>query len=191
MPRMTSCTEMPTRTMKRVLILGPSGSGKSTLCERVGRRLNLPIIHLDRYYWNPGWLETEHDEWKQKVRHLISGDSWVMDGNYTSTLVMRSGRADTIIFIDIPRRLSYLRVLLRFLRYRGNSRPDLAEDCPEKIDRDFLEWIWHYPSTRRPAILRFLKRLESSKNIIVLKGQHEIERFVGSLASNWNTTPSS
>lgn len=174
--------------MKRVLILGPSGSGKSTLCERVGRRLNLPIVHLDYYYWNPGWHETTKDEWEQKIRNLISGDSWVMDGNYTSTLVVRSRRADTVIFIDTPRRISYLRVLLRFLKYRGNSRPDLGEGCPEKIDRDFLEWIWYYPKTRRPAILRFLKKLERSKNVIILKGQREIERFFGSLEPKESST---
>ncbi|MFW9931231.1 MAG: AAA family ATPase [Candidatus Thorarchaeota archaeon] len=167
--------------MKRILILGPSGSGKSTLCERLGKKLNLPIIHLDRYYWNPGWQETPPDEWTQKIRDLISGDCWVMDGNYKSTLAMRSRAADSIIFIDMPRRTSYLRVFLRFLKFRGRPRPDLTEGCPEKIDRDFLEWIWYYPMTHRPVILGLLRKLESTKSVIILKGQNEIERFVSSL----------
>ncbi len=174
---------MPLEIMKRILILGPSGSGKSTLCERLGKKLNLPIIHLDRYYWNPGWQETPSDDWNQKVGNLISGERWVMDGNYWSTLAMRSQAADSIIFIDIPRRISYLRIFLRFLKFRGRSRPDLAEGCPEKIDRDFLEWIWYYPITHRPAILRFLKRIESRKNVIFLQGQQDIERFIASLDS--------
>ena len=169
--------------MKRILILGPSGSGKSTLCERLGKKLNLPVIHLDWHYWNPGWQETPHDKWEEKVRNLISGERWVMDGNYRSTLAMRSQAADSIIFIDMPRRTSYLRIFLRFLKFRGRSRPDLAENCPEKIDRDFLEWIWYYPKTHRPVILRFLRHLKSTKNVIVLKGQHDIERFMASLPS--------
>ncbi len=167
--------------MKRVLILGPSGSGKSTLGERLGRILRLPIIHLDRYYWKPNWIDTPEEEWQVIVKELINSDSWVMDGNYTSTLKLRATVADTIIFIDIPRRLSFLRVFFRFFRFRGRTRPDLTEDCPEKIDWDFIRWIWDYPRTRKPAILRFLEKLKPAKNVIVLRGQKEVEVFLDSI----------
>jgi len=80
--------------MKRVLILGPSGSGKSTLGERLGRILSIPIIHLDQHYWKPNWVYTPKDEWKVKVKSLVSSESWVMDGNYTSTLKLRASAAD-------------------------------------------------------------------------------------------------
>ena len=104
-----------------------------------------------------------------------------MDGNYRSTLAIRLQAADSVIFIDFPRRVSYLRIFRRFLKFRGRTRPDLPEDCPEKIDREFLEWIWFYPKTHRPIILKLLKDLELTKNVIILRGQHDIERFMGSL----------
>lgn len=167
--------------MKRVLILGPSGSGKSTLGEILGRILRVPIIHLNRYYWKPNWINTLEEEWRIIVRELISLDSWVMDGNYTSTLKLRATAADTIIFIDIPRRLSFLRVFSRFFRFRGRTRPDLTEDCPEKIDWDFIRWIWDYPRTRKPVILRFLQKLKPTKNVIVLRGQNEVKMFLDSI----------
>lgn len=167
--------------MKRVLILGPSGSGKSTLGERLGRILGIPVVHLDQHYWKPNWVDTPKDEWRVKVSDLIKSDSWVMDGNYTSTLRLRAEAADTIIFIDIPRRLSYLRIFTRFLRFRGKTRPDVTEDCPEKIDLDFIRWIWDYPRTRKPVILRFLEKQKAVKNVIILKGQQEVEGFVHSL----------
>lgn len=170
--------------MKRVLILGPSGSGKSTLGERLGRILGIPIIHLDKYYWKANWVCTPEVEWQARVKNLISSDSWVMDGNYTSTLRLRASAADTIIFIDIPRRLSYLRILTRFLRFRGSTRPDLGDDCPEKIDWDFIRWIWDYPRTRKPAILRFLEKQKATKNVFVLRGQHETDAFLRSLTVN-------
>ncbi|MDF1538339.1 MAG: hypothetical protein P1Q69_05505 [Candidatus Thorarchaeota archaeon] len=153
--------------MKLVLILGPSGSGKSTLGKRIGRILNLPIVHLDRHYWKTNWVYTPKDEWRVKVNELIKAESWVMDGNYTSTLKLRASAADTIIFIDIPRRLSYLRVFIRFLRFRGKTRPDITDNCPEKIDREFIRWIWDYPRIRKPVILRGTetneKRIHSSR----------------------------
>ena len=164
--------------MKRILVLGPSGSGKSTLGERIGRILDIPIVHLDQYYWKPGWIYTPEDEWRAKIEELISADEWVMDGNYTSSLKLRSSAADTIIFIDIPRRLSYLRIFIRFLRFRGRTRPDLGEACPEKIDIDFIRWIWNYPRTRGSVILRFLEKLGATKSVYILHNQREINEFL-------------
>ncbi len=175
----------PDTSMKRILILGPSGSGKSTVCERIGRILGIPVVHLDKYYWNPNWVETPKDDWVNKVKNLIESESWVMDGNYTSTLKMRSDAADTLIFLDMTRRLSYFRVIVRYLKNRGRTRPDVTEGCPEKIDLDFIRWIWDYPNTRKPAILRFLERLRSSKNVYIIKNQKEIEEFLKALEGRY------
>lgn len=168
----------PDTSMKRILILGPSGSGKSTVGKRISRILGIPTVHLDMHYWQPNWVETPKDEWLEIVKKLIALESWVMDGNYTSTLKIRADSADTLIFLDMTRRLSYLRVITRYLRNRGKTRPDVTEGCPEKIDLDFIKWIWEYPNTRKPAILRFLERLRSSKNVYILKNQREIEEFL-------------
>nr|KXH72718.1 MAG: hypothetical protein AM325_01460 [Candidatus Thorarchaeota archaeon SMTZ1-45] len=172
--------------MKRVLILGPSGSGKSTLGEKLGTILGIPIIHLDQHYWKQNWVETPKDEWRDKVKTLISSSSWIMDGNYTSTLKLRATAADTIIYIDIPRRLSYLRIFTRFLRFRGHTRPDLGGDCPEKIDLDFIRWIWDFPITRKPVIFRFLENLNSTKSVFILRGQKEVEGFIDFLKKKRN-----
>ena len=169
--------------MKRILILGPSGSGKSTLAERIGRVLKIPVITLDRYFWNPNWEKTPRDEWIEKVKKLVMEEKWVMDGNYTTgTLAMRVKRADSIIFIDFPRRISYLRVLTRRFRYRGKTRPSVADGCPEKIDWEFLEYIWSWRKKRRPQILRYLKQLDEIKDVFVLRNQKQIERFIQLLA---------
>jgi len=175
----------PDTPPNRILILGPSGSGKSTVCERIGRILGIPVVHLDKYYWNPNWVDTPKDEWVNKVKNLIASESWVMDGNYTSTLKMRSEVADTLIFLDMTRRMSYFRVIIRYLKNRGKTRPDVTEGCPEKIDLDFIRWIWDYPNTRKPAILRFLERLRSSKNVYIIKNQREIEEFLKALEGRY------
>ncbi|MGL4882562.1 MAG: hypothetical protein ACRC8K_16095 [Waterburya sp.] len=47
---------------KRIAIIGCCGAGKSTLAKSLGEKLNLPVIHLDTYYWQPGWQETEQNE---------------------------------------------------------------------------------------------------------------------------------
>jgi len=171
----------PNSPLHRILILGPSGSGKSTLGERIGRVPGILAVHLDMHYWKPNWVDTPEDEWSIKVKELIVSETWVMDGNYTSTLQMRADAADTIIFLDMTRRLSYLRVLVRYLRNRGKTRPDVTEGCPEKIDMEFIRWIWDYPRTRKPTILRFLEKLRASKNVYILHNQREIEEFLNAL----------
>ncbi len=173
--------QLPDSPLRRILILGPSGSGKSTVCKRIGRILDIPAIHLDMHYWKPNWVETPKDEWPDKIKELISSEAWVIDGNYTSTLKIRTDAADTLIFLDMTRRLSYLRVVTRYLRNRGKTRPDVTEGCPEKIDWDFIKWIWDYPRTRKPMILRFLEKLRASKNVYILHNQREIEEFLNAL----------
>ena len=53
--------------MKRVLVIGSGGAGKSTFARRLGQRLGVSVIHLDRVFWNSGWVETPKDVWRQKV----------------------------------------------------------------------------------------------------------------------------
>ena len=60
---------------KRILILGPSGAGKSTLARRIGERPGLPIVHLDAINWNPGWVQTEAERFRQQVKEAAAGDA--------------------------------------------------------------------------------------------------------------------
>ena len=164
--------------MRRVLVIGSGGAGKSTLAARIGERLGLPVIHLDALYWRPGWVPTPPDEWARVVGELVARDAWVMDGNYGGTLDQRLAACDTVVFLDLPRWLCAWRVVRRAMRYRGRSRPDMAPGCPEQVTREFLGWIWRYPSRRRPEILRRLGALGAGQQGVVLRSRAEAERWV-------------
>ncbi|HIP70753.1 MAG TPA: hypothetical protein EYH05_05085, partial [Anaerolineae bacterium] len=63
--------------INRAIIIGSSGSGKSTLARQLGASLELPVIHLDRHFWHPGWVETPLDEWRIEVARLVQRRQWV------------------------------------------------------------------------------------------------------------------
>ncbi len=168
--------------MNRIIVLGSSGSGKSTLAQRLGEVLNIEVIHLDSYYWQPNWVATPEDEWAKKVMELLSRECWIMDGNYPSSLELRIGYADTVVFIDQSRWVCLWRCLKRYTMHRGANRPELAEGCHEKIDLDFLRWIWNYPRDVKPRIEQILEQ-QLDKQVIRLRSSEEVKAFLAQFAS--------
>lgn len=169
--------------MKRVLVIGPGGSGKSTFARRLGVVLGLEVIHLDSFYWSAEWTKPSNEDWITKVNELISGESWIIDGNYGGTLAQRVDRCDTIIFLDMPRTLCLWRVTKRRLTYRNRSRPDMAEGCTEKLDREFISWVWNYAQRSRPKVIKLINENQASKKIVWLRADSEVERFLKSCKS--------
>ncbi len=164
--------------MKRVLVIGPGGAGKSTFANRLGELLNIEVIHLDRFYWRPGWIETSKPEWVKTVGELLSRDSWIMDGNYSGTLDIRLKECDTVIFLDMPRTLCLWRVLKRAVMYRNKSRPDMTEACPEKLSLEFMLWIWNYSRRTKPKIVKRFESNSEGKNVVWLRSKVDIEDFL-------------
>ena len=167
--------------MKKVLVIGSGGAGKSTFSRRLGRLLNIEVIHLDTLYWNPGWIETPKPEWRKIVEELVRQDSWIMDGNYSGTFDIRFDACDTVIFLDIARLICLWRVLKRAMLYRSGGRPDMAEGCQENLNLEFLRWIWNYPERSRPKVLKLLRENQQSKNVIWLRKQSDVESFLVNL----------
>jgi adenylate kinase family enzyme len=164
--------------MKKILVIGPGGAGKSTLAARLGKLLKIEVLHLDRFYWRRGWEETPKPEWRERVQELLKREAWVMDGNFSGTLDLRLEACDTVVFLDMPRTLCLWRVFKRTIMYRKESRPDMAEGCPEKLDLKFMLWIWNYPSQSKPKVLKRIEAAGRAKNVVWLRSTDEVERFL-------------
>lgn len=167
--------------MKRIMIIGSGGAGKSTFSRRLGALTGIEVFHLDKLHWKPGWIEPPEEEWLKTIEGVIEKDEWILDGNYGGTTDKRMAKSDTVIFLDFPRTVCIYRVLKRRLKYRGTNRPDMTEGCNEKIDAEFLSWIWNYPKTKKPEIEEKLKKFENEKNIVRLKSKREVENFLATL----------
>ena len=163
--------------MERIQIMGCSGSGKSTLARKLGEKTGLPVVHIDRLFWKSGWVESSKEEIDTKILAAAAGERWIMDGNYSRTLRHRLERCDLVVYLDFPRWFCVLSVIRRYLQNLGRVRPDMPEGCPEKIDREFLRWVWNFNQGHREKFLAMLGELPPER-VIILKNRREVNRFV-------------
>ncbi|WP_437750419.1 DNA topology modulation protein [Staphylococcus shinii] len=163
--------------MSKIIVIGSSGSGKSTLSIELSHILEIPVYHLDKLFWKPNWVMTTKDEQFKIQNSLLDKNEWIIDGNYTGILEERLLSADTIIFLNLPRRICYYRVFKRLLKNFGKTRIDMGKDCKERINLTFLKYIWNYPKYRKPFLLKKFRKLENEKKIFVLNSKKEIKEF--------------
>lgn len=109
---------MSDTTPRRIAVRGTSGSGKSTFSAALSTRLGVPWIELDALHHGPDWSAPTAEDFQDRVRAAIDAapDGWVIDGGYDSKLgdtVLAA--ADTIIWLDLPFRIFYPRLVRRTL----------------------------------------------------------------------------
>jgi adenylate kinase family enzyme len=162
--------------MRRVAVIGCGGAGKTTLARELGRRLDLPVVHVDGYYWR-GAGRRRGGDWQEIHGRLIADDHWILDGMKPGLLAERLERADTVVFLDVPRRTCLRGVVARRLRHLGRIRPDTG--TYDRLELPFLRWIWRFGRDVRPAVHAALEAC--SCNVVVLRSRSEVGRWVASL----------
>lgn len=167
--------------MERVAIVGCGGTGKTTTARRLGELTGLPVTHLDHLYWRPGWEPAPDDEFRAAVDAVASGSRWIIDGNYGSTADLRFPRADTIIFLDLPRWRFLPAVARRTLPHLG--RAVQAPGCPERLDPVFLRYLWTWPTAGRPRLVRHLGRHGDRAALVRLRSRAAIDGFLAGVAA--------
>ena len=112
--------------MQRVAIVATaSGCGKTTVGRALAAVLGAPFVELDAIHWQAGWTELDAAELRRRVEPLVERDAWVVDGAYRSKLGdLVLERADTVVWLDLPRGVWLPRLVLRTLR-RALTREEL------------------------------------------------------------------
>jgi adenylate kinase family enzyme len=168
--------------MQRVAVVGVPGSGKSTLARAIGRRCSIPVVHLDAYFFEPGWRPKPEDVWDATYDVLVARERWVMDGAFAMDKAL--DLADTIVVLDLPRWRGLLGATKRNIRQRRRPPEDFAPGCREAFDRQFLHllrFIWRYEKDGRDELEAALQGRRADQQIIRLKSRREVTRYLASL----------
>lgn len=170
--------------LRRVIIIGAPGSGKSTFAAALAARLNLPLVHLDQLWWEPGWETVTPKVFRQRCQDVIKQEAWAIDGTYSNTFDLRMPAADRIIWFDRSRITCLWRVLKRTLTTYGTVRPDMADGCPERLDWAFLRYVWSFNATHRPRILAALDAYDAHGRTRIIRSDKDAKLVLDELAAD-------
>ncbi|MGF6171839.1 AAA family ATPase [Ensifer sp. 4252] len=167
------------RSARRILVVGCSGGGKSTLSQKLARHFHLTYISIDRdILWLPGWVQRDRAEQRRRIVESIAADHWIMDGTNPSTFDVRVPRSDVVIWVRMPRLLCVWGVVTRWLKYLGRTRPEMAPGCIEKVDWEFLEFIWTFEDEFSPRIVAGIAQHGPNVPVLQLKSRRQMQRLL-------------
>ncbi len=102
--------------VRRVSVVGVSGAGKSTVARELSVILGVPRLELDGVFHQPGWEPLPDEEFRRAVAAEAAADGWVIDGNYSTVRPLVWARADTVVWLDLPKVTVMRQVVWRTLR---------------------------------------------------------------------------
>lgn len=170
--------------MQRILVMGSSGSGKSTFAQRLSEITGIPVVSLDALFWKPGWMPSEAAEFEAHATQAANHPRWIMDGNYTASGAgeLRRRVADAVFWFDLPRRTCIAGILTRIATSYGKVRPEMAPGCPEKIDLEFLRYVWSYRRLQRPKLLEYFEGLRPDQALISFTTRAQADQYLTQVA---------
>ena len=184
--------------MNRVAVVGSSGAGTSTLAQAIADALDVPLIELDAVMHDPNGIPRPTPEFRSNVMSAITdaeGDhspaGWVIPGNHRTVSDIVQRRADTVVWIDLPRAMTAWRSFTRSLRRSltrqrqwGGDRERLRDLFSRHPDRNVVLWSWqHHDQYTQLYESYSAGEFWSHATVHRLRTRREADAFVDSLSA--------
>lgn len=181
---MLSAQDPVTWNPARIAVAGVSGVGKTTLARSMAAALDIPHTELDSLFHGPNWEPLP--DFEGSVAKLIAGPRWITEWQYSSARDPIVARADTLVWLDFPSRITMWRVIRRTVLRRvrreelwnGNIEPSLWTiwSDPEHI----IRWAWGTRKNYRVLVPESAQR-HPGLRVVRLRTPREARRWVAAL----------
>lgn len=140
--------------MKKIIVIGSPGAGKSCFSRELTLLTNIELFHMDNLYWHEDKTHISHEELVSKLNDIMTNDTWIIDGNYISTLELRIKEADTIFYLDYP-----TEVCIEGIKARVGKKRDDIPWVEDELDNDFLKFVETFRTETKPQIESLLENI--------------------------------
>lgn len=141
----------------RILICGISGAGKTTLAKKLAQQFGYEALYLDSYLWKENWTICSNEELFKKLDAKTAGDCWILEGALLKVVRRYISQVDIVIWLRPKRHTAIFRILKRAILNFGQVREEFAPGCNERIDFEFLKWVWSYPKSKDPELIKIFE----------------------------------
>ncbi|MEV0827980.1 topology modulation protein [Nonomuraea rubra] len=166
--------------MKRVAIVGACGSGKSYVARELGRVLDVPVTHLDAIYYDNDWNTLPPAEFEAAQRELVAAPSWIIDGNYNSSLEIRLRACDTVVMLDVSTWTALHGILSRQASHGAGQH---AAGVYNRINWDVITYVLGYRRKMHPQVVAKIREFAPDKNVVFLTSRARARRWLENVAA--------
>lgn len=139
--------------MHNIVVCGGPGNGKTTLARTLAARRGIEHIELDSLFHVTDFGSESPAAFRAALigRMQAAPNGWVMCGNYVSILEhLHIEQADTLVFLDLPKRVVMARVVRRTLRRVLTRERLYGNEVRESFDnlwrwdpeKNIIRWTW-------------------------------------------------
>ena len=172
---------------RRIVVWGATGSGKSTFTQRLGAILDLGVVELDAIAHADGWDSNRGREFGERLAAALDSraNGWVSDGNYGATRDIYLSRADTLVWLNLPWRVSFWRLLQRTV-HRAWTKEPLYPGSPARESwrlsfasrNSILWWSISHHRTHVSNARQRISELPPSIRVYELRSAREVDAFL-------------
>ncbi len=158
---------------QKIIVVGSPGAGKSTFSRKLRDATGLPLYYLDMLWHRPDRTTVSRQEFDGRLKEILMGDRWIIDGNYGRTLETRLKYCDTVFLLDFPLEVCLAGAMSRI----GKEREDLPWHETE-FDSGFRQFIIDFPEKDLPLIYESIEKFREDRQVIIFKSREESEDYL-------------
>ncbi|MFF9016644.1 topology modulation protein [Streptomyces sp. NPDC014870] len=167
--------------MKKVAIVGCGGSGKSYVARELGRILDAPVTHLDAAFYDDEWNELPMEKFAALQRELVARPTWVIDGNYNSTLQIRLEACDTVVLMDVSTVAALYGIFSRQFRHGAGHK---GNGVHNRIHWGVVKYVATYRRKMRPRVMAKIEEYASGRgDVVLLANRRQTRRWLRKAAA--------